>query len=56
MGQSGPLLLLTELCRNTNRTMVECELEGLGVVWAANHFRPYLYGHPCTVFTDHQAL
>jgi len=32
------------------------ELEGLGVVWAAKHFRHYLYGHPCTVFTDHEAL
>ena len=32
------------------------ELEGLGVVWAAKHFRPYLYGHSCTVFTDHEAL
>ena len=26
------------------------ELEGLGVVWAVRHFRPYLYG------TDHVAL
>ena len=32
------------------------ELEGLGVVWAVKHFRPYLYGHSCDVFTDHQAL
>ena len=32
------------------------ELEGLGVVWATKHFRPYLYGHSCTVFTDHEAL
>lgn len=32
------------------------ELEGLGVVWAVKHFRPYLYGHPCTVYTDHEAL
>ena len=32
------------------------ELEGLGVVWAVKHFRPYLYGHHCTVFTDHEAL
>ena len=32
------------------------ELEGLGVVWAVRHFRPYLYGQKCTVFTDHQAL
>ena len=32
------------------------ELEALGVVWAVKHFRPYLYGHKCTVITDHQAL
>ena len=32
------------------------ELEGLGVVWAVKHFRTYLYGHPCEVYTDHGAL
>ena len=32
------------------------ELEGLGVVWAVKHFRPYLYGHRRKVFTDHEAL
>ena len=32
------------------------ELEALGVVWAAKHFRPYLYGHHCDLFTDHEAL
>ena len=32
------------------------ELEGLGVVWAVKHFRHYLYGHHCTVLTDHEAL
>ena len=32
------------------------ELEGLGVVWAVKHFRPYLYGHICVVYTDHEAL
>lgn len=28
----------------------------LGVVWAAKHFRSYLYGHYCIVFTDHETL
>ena len=32
------------------------ELEGLGVVWAVKHFRPYLYGHHCDLYTDHEAL
>ena len=32
------------------------ELEALGVVWAAKHFRHYLCGHKCVIFTDHEAL
>lgn len=28
----------------------------LGVVWAVRHFRHYLYGHHCDVYTDHEAL
>ena len=32
------------------------ELEGLGVVWAVKHFQPYLYGHHCDIYTDHEAL
>ena len=32
------------------------ELEGLGVVWVVKHFRPYLYGQMCDVYTDHKAL
>ena len=32
------------------------EMEVLGVIWAVRHFRYYLYGHHCDVFTDHEAL
>ena len=32
------------------------EMKGLAVVWAIKHFRQYLYGHKCQVFTDHEAL
>lgn len=32
------------------------EMEALAVVWAVKHFRHYLYGHKCNVYTDHEAL
>ena len=32
------------------------ELEALGVVWAVKHFRSYLLGQKCTVYTDHAPL
>ena len=31
------------------------ELETLGLVWAVKHFRAYLLGHRCIVYTDHAA-
>ena len=32
------------------------EMEALAVVWAVKHFRHYLYGHKCQVYTNHEAL
>ena len=32
------------------------ELQALAVVWAVKHYRHYLYGHRCQVYTDHEAL
>ena len=31
-------------------------MEALGMVWAMKHFRAYLLGLDCTVFTDHAPL
>ncbi len=32
------------------------DLEALGVVWVTKHFRAYLLGHRCVVYTDHVPL
>ena len=32
------------------------DLEALGVVWACKHYRAYLLGHRCVVYTDHAPL
>ena len=34
------------------RNYAPTELEALGIVWAVRHFRQYLYGHTCHVFTE----
>ncbi len=48
---------------NASRTLSKHEskyditdLEALGVVWACKHYRAYLLGHHCVVYTDHAPL
>ena len=51
-----PIVYASRSLQKHERNYGVTELEGLGVVWAVKHFRAYLYGHKCTVYTDHQAL
>ena len=55
-GQVRPVAYASRSLQKHKANYGITELEGLGVVWAVKHFRPYLYGHKCIVFTDHEAL
>ena len=55
-GSVHPIAYASRSLQSHERNYGITEFEGLGVVWAIKHFRPYLYGHSCEVFTDHSAL
>ena len=55
-GAVRPIAYASRTLQGAERNYASTHLEALGVVWATQHFRPYLYGHPCTVYTDNQAL
>ena len=55
-GTPRPIAYASRSLQRHERIYGITQLEGLGVVWAVKHFRPYLYGHKCEVFTDHVAL
>ena len=55
-GAVRPIAYASRSLQKHERNYGITELEGLGVVWAVKHFRPYLYGHKCSVYTDHEAL
>ena len=55
-GTTRPIAYASRTLQQHEKNYGSTELEGLGVVWAVKHFHPYLYGHHCDVYTDHQAL
>ena len=55
-GETRPIAFANRTLQGAEKRYSVTELEALGVVWAVKHFRHYIYGHHCTVITDHQPL
>jgi hypothetical protein len=55
-GSTKPIAYVSRTLQHHERNYGITELEALAVVWAVKHFRQYLYGHKCHVYTDHEAL
>ena len=55
-GKLHPVAFTSRSLSKTERNYRITELEVLGVAWGAKHFRAYLCGYKCIVYTDHAPL
>ena len=55
-GTNRPIAYASRSLQSHEKNYGVTELEALGVVWAVKHFKHYLYGQECAVYTDHEAL
>ena len=55
-GELHPIAYASRSINRHEKRYGVTELEALGVVWAVKHFRSYLVGQKCTVYTDHAPL
>ncbi len=51
-----PIAYASRTLSKHERNYSATELEALAVHWALKHFKTYVYGQRCTIYTDHQAL
>ena len=55
-GTVRPIAYASRTLQSHEKRYSATELEALGIVWAVKHFRHYLYGHRCHVYSDHEPL
>ncbi len=55
-GRLCPVAFASRSLTGAERNYTITELECLAVTWSLKMFRPYAYGWPCKVITDHEAL
>ena len=55
-GEEHPVCFASRSCNSAEQNYSSFEGEYLVVVWATNHFRPYLFGNAFHRVTDHQSL
>jgi len=55
-GQSHPVAYASRTISKHEANYSVTELEELAIVWALRHFRAYLLGHKCIMYTDHSPL
>jgi hypothetical protein len=51
-----PIAFASGELRQAQKNYSATHKEGLAVVWAVEHFKPYIHGMPTVVVTDHSAL
>ena len=55
-GLEHPVCYASRSCNQAEQNYSSFEGECLAVVWATNHFRPYLFGNSFHLVTDHEPL
>ena len=56
IGEDRPIAFASRSLNEHEIRYSVIEKELLSIIHAVQHFRPYLYGHPFTLITDHRAL